>query len=805
MSIIKLSIQRLSFTLLIFVCLSRDLTLHAKKANDFVDEDFPGGFGPLVMKEQRKPLFKNEYGQISAVDITDGFRGPHHIQFFTLEPNSLFLPVLLHQEMVFYVHTGSGRLNWATEEETKRVNLRRGDIFRLQPGSIFYIQSDLEPQRESLRIYAIFPNADDDESFESEFGAYSSIRNLVRGFDKITLKNAFKAPDEVIESITSATQTQAIVHAISTKKEKQKKGEEKKKGLWEMEARFLKSFLGSRSIAYNKKKQARAFNILEADPDFENCNGWSLTVTAKKAADLLRGTNIGLYMVNLTKGSMMGPHWNPKATEIAIVLQGQGMVRVVCSSSKSIWKPECENMRFRVKEGDVFAVPRFHPMAQISFNNDSLVFMGFSTTTKSSHPQFLAGKQSVLQTLDRNVLAMAFNVSNSTIDQLLAAEADSIILDCTSCAEEEERMMEEEIEKKREEEEARKREEEEEARKREEEEEARKREEEEKRREEEEARKREEEEKRREEEEARKREQEEERRREEEEARKREEEEREREQEEARRQEEERQREQEEARRQQEERERRREEEERRQEEDERRRQEEEQERHREQEEARRQEEERREEEERQRQEEEEEERERQQEEARRQEEEKRQEEERQRQEEEERQRQEEEEARREEEERHRQEEEEEERERQQGEARRQEEEKRQEEERQRQEDEERQRQEEEQERQREQEEARRREQERERERQPDKEARKQEPESEQEAARRQAEEREQRERQQEEASREREREEINERQPEKEADREPEDQDAKTRTEKAEKQGEGVENGRTYLKRWAF
>ncbi|POO02577.1 Bicupin, oxalate decarboxylase/oxidase [Trema orientale] len=763
MSIIKLSIQRLSFTLLIFVFLSLDLTLHAKKANDFVDEDFPGGFGPLVMKEQRKPLFENEYGQISAVDITDGIRGPHHIEFFTLEPNSLFLPVLLHQEMVFYVHTGSGRLNWATEEETKGVNLRRGDIFGLQPGSVFYIQSDLEPQRESLRIYAIFPNVDDDESFEPAFGAYSSIRNLVRGFDKITLKNAFKAPDEVIESITSATETQAIVHAISTKKEKKKKGEEKKKGLWEMEARFLKSFLGSRSIAYNKKKQTKAFNILEADPDFENCNGWSLTVTAKKAADLLRGTDIGLFLVNLTKGSMMGPHWNPKATEIAIVLQGQGMVRVVCSSSKSTRKPECENMRFRVKEGDVFAVPRFHPMAQISFNNDSLVFMGFSTTTKSSHPQFLAGKQSVLQTLDRNVLAMAFNVSNSTIDQLLAAEADSIILDCTSCAEEEERMMEEEIEKKREEEEARKREEEEEARKREEEEEkkreeeeARKREEEEKRREEEEARKREEEEKRREEEEARKREEEEERRREEEEARKREEEEREREQEAARRREEERQREQEEARRQQEERERRREEEERRQEEErqrqeeeERRRQEEEQERHREQEEARGQEEERREEEERQRQ-----------------------------------------------------EEEEKERERQQQEARRQEEERTQEEERQRQEDEERQRQEEEQERQREQEEARRREQERERERQPDREARKQEPESEQEAARRQAEEREQRERQQEEASRERERE-VNERQPEKEADREPEDHDAKTRTEKDEKQGEGVENGRAYLKRW--
>lgn len=157
---------------------------------------------------------------------------------------------------------------------------------------------------------------------------------------------------------------------------------------------------------------------------------------------------------------MMGPHWNPMATEIAVVLQGQGMVRVVCSSSAK--ESECKNMRFMVKEGDVFTVARFHPMAQMSFNNDSFVFMGFSTTRGRNHPQFLAGKSSVLQTLDKEVLAVSFNVTNTTIDQLLAPQADSIMLECTSCAEEERRIMEEEIEREREEEEARKREEEEE-------------------------------------------------------------------------------------------------------------------------------------------------------------------------------------------------------------------------------------------------------------------------------------------------------------------------------------------------------
>lgn len=56
---------------------------------------------------ERIQLLKTEYGDISAVDFDDGSRfGPYHLQFITLEPNSLFLPVLLHSDMVFYIHTG---------------------------------------------------------------------------------------------------------------------------------------------------------------------------------------------------------------------------------------------------------------------------------------------------------------------------------------------------------------------------------------------------------------------------------------------------------------------------------------------------------------------------------------------------------------------------------------------------------------------------------------------------------------------------------------------------------------------------
>uniref|UniRef100_A0A6N2LQH9 Cupin type-1 domain-containing protein n=1 Tax=Salix viminalis TaxID=40686 RepID=A0A6N2LQH9_SALVM len=515
-------------------------------------EDESAGARPyLVRRGHRKSLVVTEYGEISSAEISSGAKGPYHIQFITLEPNSL--------------------LSRTDGREMKGINLRRGDVYRLQAGSVFFVRSNLDSERQKMRIHAIFSNTDED-IYEPSIGAYSSINDLVLGFDRKVLQEAFKVHEEVLEELISAKRPPAVVHAVTMGQ---------KSVYWELEGRMLDFLTGNK---HKKTKGAKTFNILDAEPDFENCNGWSLTVD-RNSLRSLGDSNIGIFMVNLTKGSMMGPHWNPMATEIAVVLHGQGMVRVVCPGMAN--ESECKNMRFKVEEGDVFAVPRFHPMAQMSFDNDSFVFMGFSTSTKRNYPQFLTGKRSILRTLDRGIVAVSFNVTNTTMDQLLNAQEEELILDCTTCAEEEESKMKEEIEKEKQEEEARKREEEEEEQEKErEEKEARKREEEEKKeREEEEARKKEEERER--EDEARKKE--------EEEARKREEEKKEREEEEARKKEEERKREEEARKREEEEeeeeeRERQEEEEARKREEEEREREEEE--REREEEEARKKEEE---------------------------------------------------------------------------------------------------------------------------------------------------------------------------------------------------------------------
>lgn len=138
----------------------------------------------------------------------------------------------------------------------------------------------------------------------------------------------------------------------------------------------------------------------------------------------------------VNQGSMTGPHWNPSASEVAVVIHGEGMVQVVCpdqASSDDMY--QCKESNFRVKEGDVVAVPRHRPMSHMSYNNGSLVFVGFRGIAGKNLPRWLAGKNSLLQTIDQDILALALNVPKSIVEELVRSQLEPMILDCTSCAE----------------------------------------------------------------------------------------------------------------------------------------------------------------------------------------------------------------------------------------------------------------------------------------------------------------------------------------------------------------------------------
>lgn len=55
---------------------------------------------------------------------------------------------------------GRGTVTYISEDETEEIDVVRGDVYRLQQGTTFYVRSHPDPTREKLRVHAIFDKTD---------------------------------------------------------------------------------------------------------------------------------------------------------------------------------------------------------------------------------------------------------------------------------------------------------------------------------------------------------------------------------------------------------------------------------------------------------------------------------------------------------------------------------------------------------------------------------------------------------------------------------------------------------------------
>ena len=163
-----------------------------------------------------------------------------------------------------------------------------------------------------------------------------------------------------------------------------------------------------------------SYNLYDRAPSFKNPFGWTISLDEHDYHPL-KDSDIGVYLVNLTAGSMLAPHVNPGATEYGVVLGGTGTIQVVYPNGTSAMKAE-------VSEGDVFWIPRFFPFCQIASRGGPLEFFGFTTSARTNHPQFLAGASSVLRTMMGPELAAGMGVNEDLLKRLVTAQNESVIL-----------------------------------------------------------------------------------------------------------------------------------------------------------------------------------------------------------------------------------------------------------------------------------------------------------------------------------------------------------------------------------------
>ncbi|VFQ91474.1 unnamed protein product [Cuscuta campestris] len=365
----------------------------------------------FVLREEEEAA-RTEAGVIRVV--RGGEKKAMDIGFITMEPKSLLLPHFLDSHLVLFLPLGEARIGHVYKDELVEKELKSGDIYTIEAGSAFYLVNTAEGQR--LRVICSIVRSSDhslpSRSFQPYFiGGGAHPTSVLSGFDLKTLSTAFN------EERLARLKRFAGVGREDDDNERSWRWPFKKALV------MTKMMLGPFS---NKEESGsgeapESYNIFEAEPDFSNDYGWSLAVGGDDYSSL-KLPDISVYLVNLTAGSMMAPHINPRASEYGVVLRGTGEVQIVFPNGTLA-------MKAQVEEGDVFLVPRFFPFCQIASRNGPFMFFGFTTSARDNGPQFLAGQGSVLQLLKGKELATALGgLSKEKLDGILEAQSESTIL-----------------------------------------------------------------------------------------------------------------------------------------------------------------------------------------------------------------------------------------------------------------------------------------------------------------------------------------------------------------------------------------
>ncbi|KAI5413152.1 vicilin-like seed storage protein At2g28490 [Lathyrus oleraceus] len=411
----------------------------------------------MFLLQNSKRLVKTDAGEMSVLQSYGGRVSERqlHIGFITMEPNSLFVPQYLDSTLILFVRSGEAKVGFIYHDKLAERELKNGDVYQIPAGSTFFLSNIGDGQ--TLHIIC---SIDPSESlgvgiFQSFYiGGGSNPVSVLSGFHPHILEAAFNVSGAELGRFFTRRHDGPIVHvgdshakasSLWTKflqlKEDEKlhhmkkmmqdqdeeqennDGEVKQKTSWswrKLLETVLRNEIPKKKSDHVTHHSPHSCNLYDRKPDFKNSYGSSVTVDGSDYSPL-KSSGVGIYHVNLKPGSMMTPHVNPRATEYGVVVKGSGRIQILFPNGSNA-------MDTQIKEGDVFFVPRYFAFCQIASENEPLDFFGFTTSSKKNKSQFLVGASSLMKTMMGPELAAAFGVSEDTMQNILNAQHEAVIL-----------------------------------------------------------------------------------------------------------------------------------------------------------------------------------------------------------------------------------------------------------------------------------------------------------------------------------------------------------------------------------------
>ncbi|KAM7259380.1 hypothetical protein ACFE04_015121 [Oxalis oulophora] len=389
------------------------------------------GENPYVFEEEHfQTGLRSEDGKF---DILQRFnkrsnllRGLENYRLVVLEanPQTFVIPAHVDAEKLYFIAQGRATLTTILENKRECHNLECGDLVRIPAGAPAYIIN--RDEHEKLYMISIVRPVNVPDQFEVFYGAGGrNPESFFNAFSPELLEAAFKTDRSTIERIFRQQSDGAIVKASKQQIEALSQQEE-----------------GGRRWPFPAMETSRGgpFNLFRQKAAESNDYGELFEVDSSEYRPL-RNLEVQVTFANITKGSMLGPFFNSKATKIAMVVKGEGYLEMACphvsSSSrqqqqykreisprsiKGQSSPSYHKIKSRLKVGTVFIVPAGHPVATVASRTSNLQIICFGVNAEGNIRYPLAGRNNIVQLMEREAKELAFNTRAQDVDRVFGKQ-----------------------------------------------------------------------------------------------------------------------------------------------------------------------------------------------------------------------------------------------------------------------------------------------------------------------------------------------------------------------------------------------
>nr|GMD18609.1 vicilin-like antimicrobial peptides 2-2 [Ipomoea batatas] len=380
------------------------------------EEERHGGDNPYVFQPRHfQTAHRSQQGRFSVLprftERSNLFEGIENFRFGVLEVESKTMVAPSHQDadLVGFVAEGEGTLNIIWKNKRKSYDIHVGSIVFIPAGATTYLFNT--DNNNKLVIIKLIQTISTPGRFQFFFG--TSRNSFLNAFKSSILEAAYDESKETIDKVLQGRDDSPFIQVSDEQLKSLSKGDDDT--IWP----FKTDKSSSKTVnIFNHKSVSNNYGeLFEVDND-----------------DVKGLGDIEVAFANITRGGMLGPLFNTRATKLAFVVDGNGWGQMACphvssqSSSERTQEgatPTYETMNAQLRPGTLLVIPPDHPYVTIASQDHNLRILCFNINADENDERVpLAGKNNLYTNLDDTAKEIAFGVSSKLVDQVFEDDND---------------------------------------------------------------------------------------------------------------------------------------------------------------------------------------------------------------------------------------------------------------------------------------------------------------------------------------------------------------------------------------------